>query len=104
MSNQCFICSLSKSELERKGVKFEKHIREDHYQWAYARFLLHLEESEDSNLTGPESYVKQKIKENNTVFFPIGRCIEMEADEGGAHDERTVRVKDMDEFKVNLKD
>eukprot|EP00928_Gymnodinium_smaydae_P073705 TRINITY_DN5685_c0_g2_i2.p1 TRINITY_DN5685_c0_g2~~TRINITY_DN5685_c0_g2_i2.p1 ORF type:complete len:2031 (+),score=578.31 TRINITY_DN5685_c0_g2_i2:833-6094(+) len=104
MASQCFICSLTKSELERSGIKFEKHILEDHYMWQYARFLLYLAETPDNELTGPEDYVKAKIKENNNGFFPINRCIAIEAaDIGEEHLEREVRVKDMDDFKANLK-
>jgi len=103
MKSSCFICSLSKSELERKRVKFEQHILKDHYMWAYARFLLYLDETDPSDLNGPESYVKQKIKENNMGFFPIARCIAMESsDMGEEHLERGVRVKDLDEFKEKI--
>ncbi|CAE8613787.1 unnamed protein product [Polarella glacialis] len=103
MKSSCFICSLSKSELERKRVKFEMHILQDHYMWAYARFLLYLDETDPSDLNGPESYVKQKIKENNMGFFPIQRCIAMESSEGGEdHLDREVRVKDLDEFKLKI--
>eukprot|EP00913_Durusdinium_trenchii_P025484 g23922.t1 len=56
MKSSCFICSLSKSELERKRVKFENHILKDHYMWAYARFLLYLDETDPAELNGPESY------------------------------------------------
>ncbi|CAK9096851.1 4 [Durusdinium trenchii] len=103
MKSSCFICSLSKSELERKRVKFENHILKDHYMWAYARFLLYLDETDPAELNGPESYVKQQIKENNTSFFPIARCISMESsDAGEEHLEREVRVKDLDEFKEKM--
>lgn len=71
--------------------------------WAYARFLLYLEETDPAELNGPESYVKQQIKENNTSFFPIARCISMESsDAGEEHLEREVRVKDLDEFKEKM--
>ena len=33
---------------------------EDHYMWAYARFLLYLDETDPAELNGPESYVKQR--------------------------------------------
>jgi len=103
MRSQCFICSLPKSDLERHGVKFEKHILRDHYMWAYARFLLYLEEIDQSTLTGPETHVKQRIKENDVGFFPIERCIQCESEDiGEEHLERVVRVKDMDEFKENV--
>lgn len=100
----CFICSLSKSELERAKIKFSKHIINDHYMWAYARFLLTLNQQDPSDLTGPESFVKRKIKENNSTYFPNRRCIQMEAGESGeGHLERNVRVKDMDEFRDPLR-
>jgi len=103
MQSSCFICSLTRSELERQRVKYEKHILQDHYMWSYARFLLYLSDTSPSNLSGPESYVKQKIKENNMGFFPIQRCIAFESSEmGEEHLEREVRVKDMDELKGNL--
>merc|ERR1711924_555822 len=100
----CFICSLDKSALERKSVKFNQHILEDHYMWAYARFLLYLEETDNNMLTGPESYVKAMIMKKNFTFFPIGKCIALEASEAGeSHLEREVRVKDIEELKLNLK-
>lgn len=101
MQSSCFICSLGKSELGRQGVNFEEHIYKDHYMWAYARFLLHLKETERTNLTGPESYVQHMIKGNNMGFFPLYKCIKTEAsDSGEAHLEREVQVKDLDDFKV----
>eukprot|EP00927_Polykrikos_kofoidii_P076835 TRINITY_DN73860_c0_g1_i1.p1 TRINITY_DN73860_c0_g1~~TRINITY_DN73860_c0_g1_i1.p1 ORF type:complete len:1051 (-),score=212.36 TRINITY_DN73860_c0_g1_i1:79-3231(-) len=103
MQSQCFICSLSKSELERNGVKFEQHILEDHYMWSYARFLLYIEETGNQELSGPEDFVKELIKQNNNGFFPIGCCIAMEAPGSGeAHMERPVRVKDMDGVKKDM--
>jgi len=99
MTSSCFICSYTQSELERLRCKFDRHILEDHYMWAYARFLLYLESTDKSDLNGPESYVKKLVSENNTGFFPIKRCIEIESsDVGEEHLEREVRVKDMEEL------
>uniref|UniRef100_A0A7S4SW96 Ion transport domain-containing protein n=1 Tax=Alexandrium monilatum TaxID=311494 RepID=A0A7S4SW96_9DINO len=101
MSSTCFICSLGKSELQRKGVNFESHIYQDHYMWAYARFLLYLNETPRTNLTGPESNVAKLMKVNSTSFFPLYKCIKTESSEGGeAHKEREVQVQDMDVFKT----
>lgn len=99
MSSTCFICSLTQSELDRRRVKFERHILEDHYMWAYARFLLYLDTCEKSELNGPESYVAKLVSENNTGFFPIQRCIDFESgDMGEEHLEREVRVKDLEDL------
>jgi len=55
-------------------------------------------------MTGPESAVKLMIKGNNTAFFPIMKSIELESKEqGDKSQDREVRVKDMDDFKTNLK-
>merc|ERR1712232_1036990 len=37
LDSKCFICSLSKSQLERESVNFQNHILQDHYMWSYAR-------------------------------------------------------------------
>merc|ERR1719498_2240171 len=55
MTTLCFICSFNRSQIERAGVKFHHHIYQEHYMWAYARFLLHLEEADKETLTGAES-------------------------------------------------
>merc|ERR1719160_2054864 len=104
MQTKCFICSLDKSSLERRSVKFNTHILFEHFMWAYARFLLYLEETDESLFTGPESYVKKMINQQNMAFFPINRCIALEASETGSdHLEREVRVKDMEDVKASTK-
>merc|ERR1712087_612051 len=101
MASSCFICSLGKSELGRQGINFPNHIYQDHYMWAYARFLLYLKETDRTNLTGPESYVDSMIKTNNMGFFPLFKCIKTESTSAGdAHLEREVQVKDLDDFKT----
>ena len=42
-------------------VKFEHHVFQEHYMWSYARFLMYLKQSKDSDLNGPESFVKTKV-------------------------------------------
>jgi hypothetical protein len=104
MQTKCFICSLDKSSLERRSVKFNTHILFEHFMWAYARFLLYLEETDESLFTGPESYVKKMIKQQNMAFFPINRCIALEATETGSeHIEREVRVKDMEDVRASTR-
>jgi predicted lipoprotein len=104
MESLCFICSKNRSQVERVGVKFAYHIYQEHYMWSYARFLLHLEEADESDLTGPESRLKEMVKAQNFVFYPIGRAVSLESAESGeSHMERAVRVKDMSELRNDLK-
>lgn len=72
--------------------------------WSYARFLLHLEEADESELTGPESTLKEMVKKQNFVFYPIDRAVSLESAESGeSHMERAVRVKDMSDLREDLK-
>jgi hypothetical protein len=104
MTTLCFICSFNRSQIERAGVKFHHHIYQEHYMWAYARFLLHLEEADKETLTGAESRLKEMVARRNFVFYPIHRATSLEtADSGEAHQERSVRVKDMSDIKVDVK-
>ena len=48
-------------------VPFRPILQQDHYMWAYARFLLYLEETDPAELNGPESYVKRGNGESAIV-------------------------------------
>jgi hypothetical protein len=106
MKSLCFICSTGKSTIERSGTKWAKHIYFDHYMWSYARFLYYLHSTGSSDLTGPETYIHELVKGLSFTFYPIQRSISLEASaEGeGAHEERDLKIKDLEEMKGQLKD
>ena len=39
MTSKCFICSIERTEFDRKGRGFEYHIKNDHYMWNYLYFI-----------------------------------------------------------------
>eukprot|EP00451_Oxyrrhis_marina_P030723 CAMPEP_0204380652 /NCGR_PEP_ID=MMETSP0469-20131031/53542_1 /ASSEMBLY_ACC=CAM_ASM_000384 /TAXON_ID=2969 /ORGANISM="Oxyrrhis marina" /LENGTH=407 /DNA_ID=CAMNT_0051372325 /DNA_START=94 /DNA_END=1317 /DNA_ORIENTATION=+ len=102
MDNLCFICSQNRSDLERESVKFATHISQDHFMWVYARFLLYIEEEDDTLLTGLETYVKEKIVSKEITWFPIGRCIAQEAGDAEDVSDREVRIKDLDDMATQV--
>lgn len=101
--NNCFICYINRSAMERQMVKFDKHIYQDHYMWSYCRFLMYLSESDDSDLNGPESFVKGLINAGDFTFYPIGKALSLDSDDSGDYAEKPLRVKDLAEFTGNLK-
>lgn len=51
-NNRCFICGLSKWEIEKKGESHQNHINKNHSMWDYLYFMTKLESSEVSSLNG----------------------------------------------------
>lgn len=96
--NNCFICGINRSTMERQMVKFEHHVFQEHYMWSYARFLMYLKQSKDSELNGPESYVKDKVSRQDYSFFPINRALSLDSDDED-YSERQVRIKDLEEMR-----
>jgi hypothetical protein len=89
--------------MERKMVKFEKHIFQEHYMWSYARFLMYLSESDDSELNGPESFVKGLLTAGETTFYPINQALSLDTDDSEDYAEKQLRVKDLEEFKNSMR-
>ena len=96
--NNCFICGINRSTMERQMVKFEHHVFQEHYMWSYARFLMYLKQSKDSELNGPESYVKDKVLRQDYSFFPINRALSLDSDDED-YSERQVRIKDLEDMR-----
>jgi len=73
---KCYICGIAAAEFERNGNGFSHHRRNEHSVWDYCYCRLYLEEKEESEYTGVETYISKQIKENKpSVFFPIARAI-----------------------------
>eukprot|EP00760_Papus_ankaliazontas_P013904 PhM_4_TR15917/c0_g1_i1/m.26253 len=79
MRTICFICGLEASSLERQGVQFSHHCVVEHNVWNYLYFMHHLQRKEKDDYTGQESYVCEKLSENDINFFPSGTCLSLHA-------------------------
>ncbi|KAK3094787.1 hypothetical protein FSP39_006217 [Pinctada imbricata] len=75
MQNNCFICSRESYDFERHGGGFEKHVKEEHNQWAYLFFFIHLDETRPNDYTALELYVFKMLQQNVYDFFPLNQAL-----------------------------
>eukprot|EP00753_Platysulcus_tardus_P019320 PLAT7093.3.p1 GENE.PLAT7093.3~~PLAT7093.3.p1 ORF type:complete len:3832 (-),score=1538.05 PLAT7093.3:472-11967(-) len=73
--DRCFICGVSRERLEREGNGFILHTKRDHNMWHYMFFILHLNQKEEINYTGQESYIAEKMRRMDLSFFPVNRAL-----------------------------
>ncbi|KAH3809582.1 hypothetical protein DPMN_137955 [Dreissena polymorpha] len=81
MQTNCFICSRESYDFERHGGGFFKHTKEEHYQWAYLFFFIHLDETRPNDYSALELYVFKMLMEKNYDFFPTNRALSLEKEE-----------------------
>merc|ERR1712232_583786 len=63
--SSCFICGNSLDEFEKKASKqggFDGHIRKDHYLWNYVFYLAYLDEKDEMDYNGIETYIDKMNK------------------------------------------
>ncbi|KAL5005127.1 hypothetical protein ScPMuIL_018583 [Solemya velum] len=77
MKSNCFICSRESYDFERQGNGFEKHVKEEHNQWAYLFFFIHLDETRPNDYTALELFVYNMLMENKFDFFPMNRALSL---------------------------
>lgn len=53
---------LKRSDFDNKQVTFKEHVHREHSMWNYLYFFVLLQEKLHTELTGPESYVRELIK------------------------------------------
>lgn len=70
-STKCFICGLERDTVERATNRpFSFHTSYEHNEWKYVQFIGYLEDKEATELTGIESYVKEKLDKKDISWFP----------------------------------
>ncbi|GFR73259.1 inositol 1,4,5-trisphosphate receptor type 1 [Elysia marginata] len=81
MKTTCFICSRESYDFERQAGGFEKHVKQEHNQWAYLFFFIHLDETRPNDYSALELYVHKLLKKNNFDFFPLNRALSLISEE-----------------------
>lgn len=92
INNLCFICGFDKETFEKVSEKdngFEEHIKTEHNQWNYLFFIAYLKTKEKTEFSGLESYVFQKIENDDVSWFPCGRSLALEM-ESRHHKDETI--------------
>uniref|UniRef100_A0A8C2WE91 Inositol 1,4,5-trisphosphate receptor n=1 Tax=Cyclopterus lumpus TaxID=8103 RepID=A0A8C2WE91_CYCLU len=82
LKTTCFICGLERDKFDNKTVSFEEHIKLEHNIWNYLYFIVLVREKNQTDYTGPESYVAQMIKNNNLDWFPRMQAMSLVVKDG----------------------
>ena len=107
--NKCFICGIDKETIERSTNRsFKYHTKEDHNEWNYLFFISYLDKKEQTEYTGIESHVKERINKKDINWFPQHRALSIseffDSEEKVINDKVEIIQKDMDLIKQDLKD
>ena len=75
----CVRVGLKRSDFDNKQVTFKEHVHREHSMWNYLYFFVLLEEKLHTELTGPESYVRELIKVSCCeLFIGDNQCMVIE--------------------------
>ncbi|VDD89339.1 unnamed protein product [Enterobius vermicularis] len=103
LRNTCFICGLERGRFDNKIVTFEQHRENEHNLYHYLYFIVWLQIKDETEFTGPESYVAQCIKDRNNDWFPRMQAMSLaEDDQETELPEKKSDVKDMIESLLNI--
>lgn len=71
------MCGLDRSSFENRHVTFEEHIQVEHNLWHYLYFIVLIKIKSRTELSGPESYVHDMIKNRDHSWFPRMRAMSL---------------------------
>ena len=57
----CFVCNLERFVVDQQGIGFDKHVRLEHNPRWYLFFLIYISGKLESQLSGQEKYVKERV-------------------------------------------
>lgn len=104
MKNICYICNLDRYTFDRNADGFENHIERDHHLWNYIYFMYHLRKKDVTDYNGIESFVSEKLKQDDNSWFPLLKAMTI-ADEGEEDVEQVLNqeIGKMDEKIMSLR-
>ena len=65
----CYICSMSRPNIEKTGVTFNNHIKK-HWIWNYAFYIYCLENKDATDYTGIEYVIINQLQSEEVMWFP----------------------------------
>jgi len=93
MTTTCFICSIDKNTFDRNGTPFAQHIKTEHNMWEYLYYVVYLKQKDETEYSGIETYVADKLEEDDTTFYPTEKAMCLDEDE-----------EEVDEWKEDVKE
>jgi len=106
LNTKCYICGIDAAEFERHGNGFKHHQVYEHSIWDYCYCRIYLESKEESEYTGVETYIDDKIKDDTAAsFFPIDRAISINRnpesdDDKGDNEAIMAQLQDLQDSKA----
>ncbi|EGR33077.1 MIR domain protein [Ichthyophthirius multifiliis] len=106
----CFICGIerflyffqyiqkpqinNKRELLERQLDqgFEQHIKKDHYLWNYIFYIANINHKKPTEFTGIESYIYQKIQEQDNQWFPIQKTLLLSQQNNQKNEEENLEI------------
>ena len=73
IENLCFICSIKKTEFEKRRIDFNEHKKYEHQIKDYINYLIYLKLKLNKDLDSNEVFIKESIMKRNINIFPIYR-------------------------------
>eukprot|EP00828_Plagiopyla_frontata_P047805 TRINITY_DN8946_c0_g1_i2.p1 TRINITY_DN8946_c0_g1~~TRINITY_DN8946_c0_g1_i2.p1 ORF type:complete len:322 (+),score=24.70 TRINITY_DN8946_c0_g1_i2:130-1095(+) len=77
MKNRCYICNIERYLFDRNADGFLVHIERDHCLWNYLYFIYHLQAKNSTEYNGIESYVHDKLKNDDSAWFPLNKAMSL---------------------------
>jgi len=81
MKTVCTMCGLERADLDRNGSGFDQHIKLEHNMWKYLAYVVYIDQKDQNDYTGLESYVSEMIEEEDMNFYPLDKALCMEEEE-----------------------
>lgn len=77
IENKCFICSIDRSEFEKRKLSFESHCNDEHCYETYIKYLVSLKLMNIKEVDADQAYILKCIKNREITFFPVGRSMSL---------------------------
>ena len=103
---ECFICTIGRDVFDKDGAGFNTHVADadgDHNMWQYLYFIIYLQDVDQADCNGPESYVKNKLaKGDGDVKWMPREAMVLEGQEEGHSDVEEELKKQVEQLQREL--
>jgi inositol 1,4,5-triphosphate receptor type 1 len=80
MKNVCYICGTDRQTFDKDSANgFMHHIKKEHNLWKYVFFMIYMNSKDTTEYTGIETYVSNKVSDDDISWFPFNKAICLEA-------------------------
>merc|ERR1712166_1695834 len=103
---ECFICTIGRDVFDKDGAGFSTHVADadgDHNMWQYLYFIIYLQDVDQADCNGPESYVKNKLaKGDGDVKWMPREAMVLEGQDEGHSDVEEELKKQVEQLQREL--